>query len=155
VAREVRQRCGFGCVICGSAIADYEHFAPPFKDARQHSAEGITRSVVVERPETNFLIVRETNAAPFCKREGFSFEQWGPFTDSSVRGFGGCTLRNCAIPIRVDALPMIEIEEPKAIVSPYRLSAFFSVEQAYWRLPSAEMFDKPRQSAGTLPTSEV
>jgi hypothetical protein len=37
----VRQQCGFGCVVCGLAIAQYEHFDPPFEEAREHRAEGI------------------------------------------------------------------------------------------------------------------
>jgi len=37
----VRQHCGFGCVICGSWICEYEHFDPEFKDASNHDANGI------------------------------------------------------------------------------------------------------------------
>jgi hypothetical protein len=33
VAREVRQRCGFGCVCCGSALYQYHHFDPLFREA--------------------------------------------------------------------------------------------------------------------------
>lgn len=42
VRRIVRQRCGFGCVICGLSLYDYEHFAPYFKDAKSHDPDGIT-----------------------------------------------------------------------------------------------------------------
>jgi len=41
VKREVRQRCGFGCVVCGSAIYDYEHFDPEFSEAKEHNPDGI------------------------------------------------------------------------------------------------------------------
>jgi hypothetical protein len=41
VKREVRQHCGFGCVVCGAAICEYEHFNPPFMEARAHLKEGI------------------------------------------------------------------------------------------------------------------
>ncbi len=41
VAREVRAACGFGCVHCGFAIAQYDHFDPPFKECREHNAKGI------------------------------------------------------------------------------------------------------------------
>lgn len=37
----VRRRCGFGCVVCGAALYDYDHFAPEFKDARMHDPGGI------------------------------------------------------------------------------------------------------------------
>lgn len=42
IKREVRQRCGFGCVVCRSFIVQYHHFDPPFADAVAHRAEGIT-----------------------------------------------------------------------------------------------------------------
>lgn len=42
IRRTVRQRCYFGCVVCGSVPYHYDHFDPPFADAREHRAEGIT-----------------------------------------------------------------------------------------------------------------
>lgn len=42
VKREVRQRCGFGCVVCGLAIIQYEHVAPEFHEAKEHDPEKIT-----------------------------------------------------------------------------------------------------------------
>lgn len=36
VRRQIRQECGFGCVICGQAIGSYEHIEPTFEDAREH-----------------------------------------------------------------------------------------------------------------------
>jgi len=41
VKRQVRQRCAFGCVLCGCAIIDYHHFDPPFRDATEHRPEAI------------------------------------------------------------------------------------------------------------------
>ena len=32
----VRQACGFGCVVCGMSIIEYEHIDPPFHDATVH-----------------------------------------------------------------------------------------------------------------------
>lgn len=42
IARQVRRGAGFGCVICGNAIFEYEHLDPPFSEALEHRAEGIT-----------------------------------------------------------------------------------------------------------------
>src|SRR5258705_9230975 len=42
VKLQVRQRCGFGCVVCGNPFIQYEHFDPEYKDAKDHLAEGIT-----------------------------------------------------------------------------------------------------------------
>lgn len=39
--RRVRQECGFGCVICGLAITQYEHIDPPYPEATAHEPEKI------------------------------------------------------------------------------------------------------------------
>ena len=39
VKRAVRRACGFGCVICGLGIVDYEHVDPTFADALVHDPE--------------------------------------------------------------------------------------------------------------------
>jgi len=41
IKRQVRQECGFGCVFCGLAIADYHHFDPEFCDATVHDPQKI------------------------------------------------------------------------------------------------------------------
>ncbi len=38
---KVRKECGFGCVICGFWICEYDHFDPEFKDAISHDSKGI------------------------------------------------------------------------------------------------------------------
>lgn len=40
VAREVRMRCGFGCVICGKMICDYHHIEE-FTEVDKHDPEKI------------------------------------------------------------------------------------------------------------------
>lgn len=74
VKREVRQRCGFGCVVCGSAVVQYHHFSPKFADAREHSPDGITLLCGLHHQEAgNWLPDEEVaarNAAPFCTGTG-------------------------------------------------------------------------------------
>ncbi|MBD1866590.1 hypothetical protein H6F95_04560 [Cyanobacteria bacterium FACHB-471] len=41
VKRAVRQACANGCVICGRMPYEYDHFDPPFEDAKDHHAVGI------------------------------------------------------------------------------------------------------------------
>lgn len=40
IARQVRQRCRFGCVICQSPIYDYDHIID-YSDIREHSVENL------------------------------------------------------------------------------------------------------------------
>lgn len=41
VALEVRRRSKFGCVVCRSAIYQYEHIDPAYADAKSHNPEAI------------------------------------------------------------------------------------------------------------------
>lgn len=41
IKREVRQRCGFGCVLCGDPIYEYEHIVD-FAIVNEHKASNIT-----------------------------------------------------------------------------------------------------------------
>ena len=41
IQREVRQRCGFGCVICGMPLYEYEHMKE-WAIVREHVADDIT-----------------------------------------------------------------------------------------------------------------
>jgi hypothetical protein len=34
--QQIRQRCGFGCIVCGELPWDYAHIEPPFEDALRH-----------------------------------------------------------------------------------------------------------------------
>jgi hypothetical protein len=74
VARAVRQRCGFGCVLCGSAIYQYHHFDPPFADAHAHDARGIT--LLCGRCHQDGSVTKHTivaaNAAPRCRQQGYT-----------------------------------------------------------------------------------
>jgi hypothetical protein len=73
--RCVRQRCGFGCIICGSAVVLYHHFSPPFAEAKQHLASGITLlcgRCLQKASQAGEAEIAKWNAAPFCKTNGYT-----------------------------------------------------------------------------------
>jgi hypothetical protein len=74
IRRTVRRRCGFGCVVCGSVPYHYDHFDPPFSEAREHRAEGITLLCarchdLVSRRVWSREKVRKHDRSPFGKKE--------------------------------------------------------------------------------------
>lgn len=76
VKREVRQRCGFGCVICGLPLYEYDHLIP-WADVRQHSPENLTLLCDQHhREKTSHLLpsdaVAAANADPYSRRTGVS-----------------------------------------------------------------------------------
>src|SRR5438045_2211669 len=74
--REVRQRCGFGCVFCGLPLYTYEHILG-YANVKRHVADELTLLCDLhQRESTNKLLPREhiirANEAPYNLRKGVS-----------------------------------------------------------------------------------
>jgi hypothetical protein len=131
VRREVRQRCGFGCVVCGMAVCQYEHIEPEFADAERHDPAAIT--LLCGRCHdkvTRGLLSKETvklaNAAPKALQKGFSFETFdiGP-VHPDVRLGPLLAVRPHTI-IRAFGEDLFGVAEPEQPGGPFRLSAVFA-----------------------------
>lgn len=76
VALSVRRRCGFGCVVCGSAVYEYDHFLPEFKDAKSHDPNGIVLLCPNHHRAKGSLLsigaLKKCADMPYCKTNGFS-----------------------------------------------------------------------------------
>ena len=130
VKRAVRQRCGFGCVICGEGVIDYEHVDPEFSEALSHEAKNI--ALLCPRHHTKITRkiwskekVKKAMADPFCKRQGFSNDFFDFCDRSPVLKFGGVSLKKCPVPIMVGDVPLFKVEKPEATGAPFRLSGTF------------------------------
>ena len=74
--RKIRQRCGFGCVVCGLPLYEYEHMEE-WAQVKRHVANEITLLCDRHhREKTGGLlpndVVREADSNPFNLREGVS-----------------------------------------------------------------------------------
>lgn len=74
IQRQVRQECGFGCVICGQIGTDYEHIVP-FSQTKGHSADNIVllcnrHHGEVTRGRLSKKIVAEAKKEPYAKKVG-------------------------------------------------------------------------------------
>lgn len=131
VARRVRRRCGFGCVVCGSAIYQYEHFDPTFAEATTHDPDGITLLCgACHDRRTRGLIseatVEECNENPKCQEEGFS---WGPFDVGGSHPavhIGTVSATNTRVILRAFDDDLLTVSEPEIDGGPFRLSAFLA-----------------------------
>jgi len=131
VRREVRQRCGFGCVRCGLALYDYEHFEPDFKDATSHRAEGITLLCMQcnqkrRRKVLSVETVRAANSEPLCRQQGFASEWFDFGTESLEVAFAGVTFEDCEHLIEVNGFSLLSIKAPEESGQPFRLSGRFA-----------------------------
>lgn len=119
--REVRQRCGFGCVICGLPIYEYDHLLG-WANVRRHEASEITLLCPNHHEEkTAGLLpnekVLEANQDPFNLRSGstspytlhYSGDVYFINVGSLVYGGRAMGARTVAQAIRIDGEPLISV----------------------------------------------
>ncbi|CDR33744.1 hypothetical protein [Criblamydia sequanensis] len=129
IKREVRLRCGCGCVICGCMFYEYEHFDPPFVDCKSHNSEGIT--LLCGRHHSNktrgFIPQSEivkANSSPYAKREKFWEEMY--FDNKPPVIALGNNRSYCFRDILIiNNKKILSVDPPEFKDSPYRISAFF------------------------------
>lgn len=134
VAREVRQRCGFGCINCGNAIYQYEHVDPEFSDAIKHDPNCIVLLCgACHDRVTRKLLSKESIKSgarnPKCREYGFSF---GPFdigSDPPEIVLGTIVARNAKTLIRICGDDVFSVHSPEEKGGPFILDArFFDVD---------------------------
>lgn len=131
VKRIIRQEAGFGCVICGSGIYDYEHIEPEFKDAKIHDPNCMTLLCPtchskVTRGRLSKESVMEAKKNPVTLQQGYS-NDWFDFKKDTMPfiQFAGTLTERCQIPLMVGGVPIIEIKPPEVDGTPYLLSGRF------------------------------
>ena len=133
IAREIRRQCGFGCIVCGNALYDYEHLDPEFKNAKEHDPTKIFLVCPNHHREKGSFISVETlkkaAASPFCKKAGFSHLdldighltiEVGPFTS-----------KDCPVVLDVKGEKVIWFEPPEEQGGPPRFNATFYDEKGH------------------------
>jgi hypothetical protein len=131
VRREVRQRCGFGCVRCGLAYYDFEHFDPDFKDALRHDPNGITLLCMQcnqkrARGTLSAETVARADKNPRCKQDGFASESFDFGPNGITVNFAGSKYFNCRVILRIAGVDVLSIRKPDAAGEPMLLSGLFS-----------------------------
>lgn len=130
VKREVRQRCGFGCIFDGRLICDYDHFDPEFRDCREHLAAGITLLCKECHGEkTAGMIsdeqIRAANSDPAARRAGFvhRFQKMGNGPVEVT--VGSLVAINTPTVLHVLGTDLLFIGEPSVAGGPLEVSARF------------------------------
>lgn len=131
IKREVRKRCGFGCIVCGCGLIQYEHVDPEFHEAKSHEPDAIvtlcpTCHASVTSKFWSKDRVKRHALDPACLKEGFLKHVFDFYTDGhpSVQ-FGGVLLKNCPTPIEIFGTPLISIKPPECEGGPFLLSGTF------------------------------
>ena len=137
IMREVRQRDGFGCVLCGKGIYEYEHVDPPFAEARAHEADKITLLCpgCHHKVTTGMLskeAVKEGMKNPLAKQQGFSNEwfDYGKTVPDLIIGSNVLKPRDPKsvffAPVVVYGEPIIMIKRAENTGEPVRITANFT-----------------------------
>jgi trigger factor len=117
--REIRQRCGFGCVVCGLPLFEYDHLLG-WAAVQRHVAEEITILCDQHHRERGsgllpIATVEEANKAPFNLRQGVSnpYDLHYAGTECEIV-LGGNTFGaqdagygTILVPIWVDGIPLL------------------------------------------------
>jgi len=129
LARQIRKQCGFGCVVCGSAFYDYEHWNPPFEDLdTEPSADGITLACPNHHRVKGGLLsdkeYADCIAQPKALQDGFTQSAWSKgfapdIVIGNVRCKGGTRV------LSLNGETMIGFDAPEEDNAPPRLTARF------------------------------
>lgn len=127
---EIRRACGFGCVICGDSLIQYEHIDPEFKDAKIHDPEAMALLCggchdKVTRGTWSKSKVAKARESPRCLADSFSRGVFDIGQQHPYVVIGGMTLRSCRTPISYRGYPLISIDPAELPGGPFRLSATF------------------------------
>jgi len=130
IRRAVRQRSGFGCVLCGCAIGEYEHVVPEFKNATSHEVDNIaylcpTCHAKVTKGLLDKETVRQAMKEPWSIRHGHCHDAFLAGKEDAFVRLGGMSFYNC-IALSVDNVPIFGILPPQQKGQPYRLFGIFT-----------------------------
>lgn len=129
--REVRQRCGFGCVVCGNAFVEYHHTTTRYAAAASHDPSQITLLCgtchsYVTRGQWSDEKIEEANAKPFCITHRGSHASLDIGATPPTVLLGGNRYTECIMPIRIHDYPIILLRPPEDEGGPARISALFT-----------------------------
>ena len=130
IKREIRQKCGFGCVICCSSIWEYEHIDPPFAQATRHDPNAMALLCPgCHKKVTSRLMSKDTvqrkRRDPCTSRTGYARDFFDIGETMPSLTFAGVQVQNCSVPIMVNNEALFEVKEGEEPGAPFRLSGNF------------------------------
>ncbi len=131
IRRILRKEAGYGCVICGNIIIEYEHIEPEFKDALEHNP---TRMTVlcpgchanVTKNLTAKSTVWEAKRNPIVRQLGAATHKLFVRTAMGLKTKIGDTIfSNAKSIIEIDDRVILQILPPEEKEGPFRINATF------------------------------
>jgi len=133
VKRKIRKNSGFGCVLCGCAICEYEHVDPEWHEALTHNPNKMTLLCgSCHSKKTRGIysadLIKEAMRNPVCKTKGFSFDYLDFGRQKPIVQLGKTTFDNPLSLISINGVSYFSIipPDPQFRGEPYKISALFS-----------------------------
>ena len=131
VKRKVRQACGFGCVICGLGLVQYEHVDPEYHLAREHDPEKMALlcpgcHAKITTKQWSKARVKLAMKSPKCKQVGYANDFFDFCAGHPHFQLGGLKMVECDIPIQFKEYPLFSISSPEFEGESFRLSGHFT-----------------------------
>jgi len=130
IKRKIRKDCGYGCVLCGSIIVDYEHIDPEWNEAKEHNPSKMAllcpnhHSRVTKKIISKQKVI-EARQRPWASLHDHShdllFMEDGP---TKIK-IGDNIFEDVDVIVNLDNKPLVWFNEPEEYGAPKRLNALF------------------------------
>lgn len=131
IRRALRKEAGYGCVICGEIVIQYEHIQPEFKDAFEHDPNKMTiLCSQCHYKVTQGLIAKESvwqaKKNPRIKNIGAAKSELFLRNVKALKvRIGDTVFINAKSIIEIDDKVILQILPPESIEAPFRINASF------------------------------
>lgn len=131
VKKIIRKNSGYGCVVCGCAIVEYEHVDPEFKNARSHNASRMALLCPLCHGKVTKGIfskdkIKKHMKNPWAYQNGMSYDDLElPVEKEPKIIIGNTALNSKESFLTINNKKIIYLNEPEAHGAPYRLNATF------------------------------
>ena len=133
VKRKIRKNSGFGCVICGNAICEYDHVDPEWFEAKSHNPSKMTllcSNCHTKKTRGIYSIqkIKDAMKNPICKSKGFSFDTVDFGMSEPIIQLGKLRFYNPLSLIMINNESIFSILPPDSELkgAPYKLHAIFN-----------------------------
>jgi hypothetical protein len=131
VRRQLRQEAGFGCVVCGFAIGDYEHIDPEFKDATEHDPNRMAFLCMqchgkVTRKFWSKEKIWKAKSNPHARKKGHAWEAFDVGESWPRVSIGSFHMTRCPNLITINGKTAFGISPPEEFGGPFRFNARFT-----------------------------
>lgn len=130
IREKIRKNSGFGCVICGCVLVDYEHIDPEFHDAKEHDPDNMTLLCIschgrVTRKLISKKSVWDAKSNPKALQNGYVHDLLFVNTADMEIKIGNSYSKNTKLILTIYGKPIIWFEPPLVKGEPSKLCAIF------------------------------